>query len=149
MALIASVLNLGVAVGLLRVGRQHGSIVLEADGLHLFTDVLTSAGVVAGLLLVALTGREWLDPAVALIVSVRSLADRLATGSSIFQRVDGSRIAAIGTSVNWAAKRSEPHLKPGTAFHVLREPGKRDHRSWTFICSCPAEPTWPVHTGWA
>src|SRR5207248_103062 len=39
----AALVNLGVARLLLRVGREHGSIVLEADGQHLMTDVWTSA----------------------------------------------------------------------------------------------------------
>src|SRR5262249_55392912 len=64
-ALVASLINFGVAQWLLRVGRRHGSIVLEADGQHLMTDVWTSVAVVAGLGLVSLTGVEVLDPLLA------------------------------------------------------------------------------------
>jgi cation diffusion facilitator family transporter len=52
MALSASLVNLVVAQVLLRAGRAAGSIVLEADGRHLMTDVWTSVAVVAGLGLV-------------------------------------------------------------------------------------------------
>src|SRR3954468_17299924 len=68
-ALAASLINFAVAQWLLRAGRRHGSIVLEADGQHLMTDVWTSAGVVAGLALVALTGLDVLDPLLALGVA--------------------------------------------------------------------------------
>src|SRR5262245_44289414 len=69
LALIASMINLTVAVILLRAGRRHQSIVLEADGKHLLTDVWSSVAVLAGLALVLLTGRDWLDPAVGLAVA--------------------------------------------------------------------------------
>ena len=61
MALIASLINFVVAQWLLRVGRQHHSIVLEADGQHLMTDVWTSVALIAGLTLVWLTGLTILD----------------------------------------------------------------------------------------
>ena len=66
---IATGLNLLVGLKLLRVGTLEGSITLEADGRHLLTDVWTSIGVIAGVALVALTGRLILDPLIALAVS--------------------------------------------------------------------------------
>lgn len=65
----AAVINLGAGQYLLRVGRKRQSIVLEAGGLHLMTDVLTSLGVVAALVLVHLTGVTWLDSAAAIVVA--------------------------------------------------------------------------------
>lgn len=67
---IASLVNGGTALVLLRAGRAHNSITLRADGKHLMTDVITSAGVLAGVGLVALTGWERLDPLVAFAVGV-------------------------------------------------------------------------------
>jgi cation diffusion facilitator family transporter len=67
---VATVLNGAVGVLLLRRGRQHRSITLEADGKHLLTDVWTSVGVLVGIGLVAVTGWEVLDPVVALLVGV-------------------------------------------------------------------------------
>ncbi len=66
----ASVVNGVVAAVLLRAGRKHRSITLKADGKHLMTDVWTSAGVVVGVLLVAVTGIERLDPVVAMAVGI-------------------------------------------------------------------------------
>lgn len=65
---IAAVVNWIVARILLRSGRIHRSIILEADGKHLMADVWTSVGIVIGLVLVYLTGVAWLDPALAIIV---------------------------------------------------------------------------------
>ena len=69
-SVLASVVNGLVAMVLLRAGRQHRSVTLVADGKHLLTDVWTSAGVVAGVGLVALTGIDRLDPIVALLVGL-------------------------------------------------------------------------------
>jgi cation diffusion facilitator family transporter len=66
----ATVVNLIVARILLRAGKNHHSLVLEADGHHLMTDVWTSIGVVIGVGLVNLTGWLRLDPVVAILVAV-------------------------------------------------------------------------------
>lgn len=72
-SVLASVLNGVVAYILIRVGRQHRSMVLVADGKHLLTDVWTSAGVVIGVAAVALTGWLPLDPIIALAVGANIL----------------------------------------------------------------------------
>jgi cation diffusion facilitator family transporter len=66
----ASVINLVVGLLLLRTGRAHRSIILEADGKHLMTDVWTSVGVIVGVAAVAITGWQLLDPLIALAVAV-------------------------------------------------------------------------------
>lgn len=55
---------------LIRTGRRHTSLALVADGKHVQTDFYTSAGVVVGLLLVMLTGEEWIDPVIAIAVGL-------------------------------------------------------------------------------
>lgn len=67
---LASLVNFGVAWVLLKAGRQYGSIVLEADAKHLFTDVWTSVGVLLGLGAVALTGWRQLDSIIAFLVAI-------------------------------------------------------------------------------
>jgi len=69
-ALAASLVNLGVARVLLRIGRQVDSIALVADSQHLMTDVWTSVGVVVGVGLAGLTGWYVLDPLIAIGVAV-------------------------------------------------------------------------------
>ncbi|MFV0405605.1 MAG: cation diffusion facilitator family transporter [Propioniciclava sp.] len=70
LSVVASVANLVVGLTLIRQGRKHRSITLEADGHHLLTDVWTSAGVIVGMVLLLLTGWAWVDPVVALAVAV-------------------------------------------------------------------------------
>lgn len=70
---VAGLMNLAVGLALIRGGRAHRSVVLEADGKHLLTDVWTTAGVLVGVTLVALFDLEILDPIVALLVGVNIL----------------------------------------------------------------------------
>ena len=72
-SIIAAALNFCVARHLLSGSRQYRSITLEADAHHLMTDVWTSAGVVAGIAIVALTGWTRLDAVIALCVAVNIL----------------------------------------------------------------------------
>ncbi len=72
---ISSALNGVLGWAMLQAARQHRSIALEADARHLFTDVWTSVGVVAGLLLATLTGWLWLDAAVAIGVALNILRE--------------------------------------------------------------------------
>jgi len=69
-SLIASLINLFVAMVILRAGKKHDSITLRANAHHLLTDVWTSAGVIVGVILVAFTGWHWLDPVVAMLVAI-------------------------------------------------------------------------------
>jgi cation diffusion facilitator family transporter len=81
----ASVINLVVGMLLLRTGREQRSIVLEADGRHLLTDVWTSVGVIIGVAAVAISGWERLDAIVALAVA----ANIVLTGTRLVRRSVG------------------------------------------------------------
>jgi cation diffusion facilitator family transporter len=81
----ASLINLVVGLLLLRAGREHRSITLEADGKHLLTDVWTSAGVLVGVAAVAISGWERLDAIVALAVAVNIVH----TGTVLLRRSAG------------------------------------------------------------
>lgn len=70
---VASVINGAWAFVLLRAGTRRRSPALIADARHLFTDVWTSVGVVAGVLLVRLTGWWVLDPLLAAAVACNIL----------------------------------------------------------------------------
>lgn len=70
---VATVMNAGWSWVLIRTGRKRRSPALVADGKHLLTDVYTSGGVVVGVVLVAITGWERLDPAIAGLVALNIL----------------------------------------------------------------------------
>lgn len=82
LSVASSVINGAVAWLLMRASREHHSIALEADARHLMTDVYTSAGVVAGLLLVPVTGWQWLDPVLAIGVALNIVRE----GASLLYR---------------------------------------------------------------
>ena len=70
---LAGVLNMAWAWWLIRCGRRWKSPALKADGEHLKADVVTSAGVLLGLILAAFTGWWWLDPLMAALVACNIL----------------------------------------------------------------------------
>jgi cation diffusion facilitator family transporter len=114
----ATVLNLVVAALLLRVGREQRSITLEADGRHLMTDVWTSIGVIAGIIGVALTGWDRLDPIIALLVSLNILR----TGAQLLRRSAGGLMDhALGPAEQAEIKAVlDSYREDRAEFHALR-----------------------------
>lgn len=70
---VATVINFAWSSVLIRQGRRHRSAALVADGKHLLVDVVTSLGVLAGVVLVVLTGIDVLDAAIAALVALHVL----------------------------------------------------------------------------
>ena len=70
---------------LIWVGKRHHSLVLEANGKHVLTDMWTSIGVVGGVTLVWLTGITWLDPVVAIIMALNILYTAFSLIKKAFQ----------------------------------------------------------------
>ena len=68
--LISAAVNAGVSYVLFRTAKKTGSVAVEADAHHLSTDVITSIGVAAAMLVIYFTGWHILDPIIALAVSV-------------------------------------------------------------------------------
>ena len=67
---VSALANYLVSRHLLKVAAKTDSVALEADGLHLRTDVYTSAGVLGGLIAIKLTGIAQLDPLIAIVVAL-------------------------------------------------------------------------------
>lgn len=114
----AAVVNLVVARILLAAGRTHRSIALEADARHLFTDVWTSAGVIAGVAAVAATGWLWLDPVLALAVA----ANILWSGLQLMRR---SALGLLDRALPEPDRRAidavlDGYRAQGLDFHALR-----------------------------
>jgi cation diffusion facilitator family transporter len=82
LSVLSSALNGGLAWLMFQSAREHRSMALEGDARHLVTDVWTSAGVVVGVGLAALTGWLWLDPIVAIGVALNILRE----GASLMWR---------------------------------------------------------------
>ncbi len=71
----AAVVNAVLGFYLVRTGRRERSLVVEANGQHVMTDVWTSAGAVIGLLLAQLTGVYELDPIIAVLFAANILRE--------------------------------------------------------------------------
>jgi cation diffusion facilitator family transporter len=72
-SVVATAMNCAWALLLRREGKQLRSPALLADARHLFSDVVTSGGVVVGVALVAITGLLWFDPLLAALTAVNIL----------------------------------------------------------------------------
>lgn len=116
-SVLASLINFGVAVTLMRAGREHNSITLEADAHHLFSDVWTSAGILVGVALVSFTQWYVLDPLVAIIVALHitwiggSLVRRSAAG------LMDKALPAAEQEALWRVL--DQHKAKGAHFHAL------------------------------
>lgn len=142
-SVVASLVNGAVAMVLMRAGRAHRSITLTADGKHLLTDVWTSAGVVIGVLLVALTGWLRLDPIIAFAVGLNIIW----TGwHLVAQSVDGLMDKAMSAEIHarLTAVLGE-FSSPDVHFHGIRtrESGQQQFVSMHVLV--PGE--WSVRRG--
>jgi len=142
-SIVASIINLSVALVLQRASKRYNSITLEANSQHLMTDVWTSAGVLAGVGAVALTGWEILDPIVAIIVA----------GNIIWSGVRIVRLSVLGlmdTALSVEEQSAiqrvfEEYRQNGVEFHALRsrQAGMRSFVSFHVLV--PGE--WSVQCG--
>jgi cation diffusion facilitator family transporter len=115
---VASLINFGVAVVLFRAGKRYQSITLEADARHLMTDVLTTAGVLVGLLVVTLTGWQVLDPLIAIGVAINIVW----SGFGLIRR---STLGLMDTAIPTADQLKvttilDGHASSGVQYHDLR-----------------------------
>lgn len=87
--LVATLANFIISMLLLKIAKKTDSIALEADGMHLLTDVFTSMGVLVGLVLVRFTGLKIIDPIAALLVAILIIKTSIdMTKKSIVDLVD-------------------------------------------------------------
>jgi cation diffusion facilitator family transporter len=141
--LVASLINFGVARVLMRAGRRHGSIVLEANASHLMTDVWTSAGVIAGVGIAATTGWLWLDPLIALLVAVNIVR----IGVGLLRR---SALGLLDTGLPEPTREAiaailRSYESRGVQFHALRTRQAGTRRFISFHILVPGN--WTVQRG--
>jgi cation diffusion facilitator family transporter len=142
-SVIASVINYIVSLKLLKVGKKHHSITLEADGHHLMTDVITSVGVIIAVFLVAITGWQILDPIIAILVAINIVF----TGFGLMKR---SVLGLLDTSIsrdelNAVKSVLGKYDKRGVKFHGLRTRQSAQRRFVDFHVLVPG--SWTVKKG--
>ena len=140
-SIAASTINLIVARMLMSEGRKRSSITLEADGQHLMTDVWTSAGVVAAIGIVWLTGWTILDPIIAIVVA----GNIIWTGVQLVNRsVAGLMDAALPENEQKMIQAvTEKYSEKGVAFHALRTRQAAARRFISVHMLVPGD--WTVH----
>ena len=140
-SVLASALNFATARILLHAGKVHESITLEADGKHLMTDVWTSAGVLAGIVCVWLSGWFWLDAVIAGLVGLNILW----AGYGIVRRsCDGLMDAALPEEdMQRIREAMQPYEREGIAFHALQTRRAAAERFVTVHILFPG--AWTIH----
>ena len=139
----ATVLNLVVAIVLMRAGKREQSITLEANAQHLLADVWTSAGVIVGVGAVALTGWQALDSVVAILVAAYVL---WAGGQIVVRSVHGLMDRAVPVDEQLAVQAVLDRYRPeGAEFHALRTRMSGSRRFITMHVLVPG--AWTVHEG--
>jgi cation diffusion facilitator family transporter len=140
---LASVVNLAVARVLLRVGKRHESITLEADAQHLMADVWTSLGVIAGVTAAVATGWHRLDPIVAIAVALNVLR----SGSRLLRRsVYGLLDTSLPEETLGKIKAIlDAHSGAGVRYHALRTRQAGARRFISFHILVPGN--WTVQRG--
>ncbi|MFN7952781.1 MAG: cation diffusion facilitator family transporter [bacterium] len=124
---LAGLVNLGVGSFLIRQGRRTHSAALVADGQHLLTDVVTTAAVVIGLVLVRVTGRAWFDPVAATIVAVQILVSGvLIVRRSVGHLMDEADPALVARMLEVLHELRQPGLLEPHRLRVLRQ-GREHH----------------------
>lgn len=112
---ISACVNFVISRRLYKVAKGTDSIALEADALHLKTDVYTSAGVAAGLLLIAITGWVILDPIIAILVALMILKESYVLLLAAFSPlIDSSLSEEENTIIR------DEIIKRNLSFHNLR-----------------------------
>ena len=142
-SVVAALLNLAVALVLLRAAKANRSATLQASAHHLLTDVWTTAGVLVGVAAVAFSGWLPLDPIVALAVA----ANIVWTGGRIMR---DSVAGLMDASLPLAEQRVLRQLLDGYApqgidYHALRTRRAGAHRFVSVHVLVP--PDWTVQRG--
>ena len=140
---LASMVNFAVARVLLREGKRHESITLEADAQHLMTDVWTSLGVIVGVGAAAATGWHRLDAIVAIAVALNVLW-------SGFRLLDRSMHGLLDTSLPEETLTEikgilDGHSGVGVRYHALRTRQAGARRFISFHILVPG--SWTVQRG--
>ncbi|HMK27525.1 MAG TPA: cation diffusion facilitator family transporter [Chitinophagaceae bacterium] len=125
---ITAIINFAVGYFCLQTGKKNNSAALMASGKHLQTDTWSTAGIIAGLVLLYFTGYTWIDSAVACLfgcfivfTGYRIVRSSLA---GIMDEADvkllGRMVEVLNTNrqTNWVDLHNLRVIKYGSILHV-------------------------------
>lgn len=120
-------INFIVSKYLYKVSKEEDSLALEADALHLKTDVLTALGVGIGLLAIHITKLNWLDPIIAIVIAIFILKEAFEMLSKAFHPLLDAKLS--DEEIEEIKKAVGQHNEFYIDFHALRtrSAGKTKH----------------------
>jgi cation diffusion facilitator family transporter len=111
-------INMVVGYYLINTGKRHRSITLEADGKHLLTDAITSAGLVIGILIIYISKLYWLDGVISIMLGMYIIySGYKLTRRSVGGLMDESNIELVNNIVRLL---QENRRNPWIDVHNLR-----------------------------
>ncbi len=142
-SILASLINLVVAIALFRAGKRFRSITLTSDAHHLMTDVWTSVAVVLGIGVVMVSDIQVLDPIIAIAVSLNIVFSAVAI---IRESAQGFMDTAISDSdIEEVKSVLDTYCSKGVSYHGLRTRQSGSRRFVTFHVLVPGQ--WTVQKG--
>ncbi len=136
---ISAIVNFFVSRRLYKVAKETDSIALEADALHLKTDIYTSIGVALGIGLIWLTGWHILDPIIAILVALIILTEAYNLIKSAFNPLLDFSLGA--DEVEIITKIIEEFTDDCIGFHHLRTRRSGPYKYIDFHLEVPDEMT--------
>ena len=116
--IVSAIVNIFVSGRLYRVAKETDSVALEADALHLKTDVYTSIGVATGLILMWISGIPLVDPIIAIFVALLILKESFELFSKAYAPL--LDLALPSTDVAQISGIIQHHCTDEMSFHNLR-----------------------------
>lgn len=102
-------INLVIGLFLIKTGKANKSLTLEADGKHLLTDALSSAGLVVGIVIIQLTQILWLDSVISVLLGIYIVfSGYKLTRRSVGGLMDESNLELVEEVVKILQKNRQP-----------------------------------------
>lgn len=114
---VSSAVNLFISLNLLRISKKTNSIALEADAMHLLTDVFTSLGVFLGLIALKITGLKILDSVTAILVACLIFKTSIDLVKKSLKDLVDSSLSAEDINTILSIVKDHPEVK---SYHKLR-----------------------------
>ncbi|MFZ3172274.1 MAG: cation diffusion facilitator family transporter [Carboxydocellales bacterium] len=137
---ISAIVNWFISSRLYKVAKETDSVALEADALHLRTDVYTSLGVLIGLVAIKLTGLNILDPLVAIAVALLIIKTAWDLTKTSFVQIIDARLPQEEETL--VINILEQHSGNFVEFHELRSRKSGAERFIDLHIVVPRQ--WPV-----
>ncbi len=136
---ISVIVNFFVSRKLYATAKKYDSVALEADALHLRTDIYTSAGIALGFGLLYLTSYQWIDPLIALLVALLIIYEAVMLIRQAFSPLVDTRLPLQEREEITRLLNDKISELPGVSYKQLRTRKSGSHKYIDFILIVPGE----------